>query len=261
MGGLALPLLRGASGVLAAGALAKGVDFSTDGHGHEFVTYLAWYGAGAVFVIATVVLSIAIYKRHEAEGALQTPDPCGDPKARRAELTFSAERLETELGQFENWWPAVADKDFDGRLKDGFETTHEEAVQALSYAFAYFFSAAWIYEKQCKGHHGRRRKQVLDLVGEVYWALGANSSGDTDATVNSLKLKTIAERSTRHAGEARAQTMAVSDFNAHLKDNPTFAAHFQPLEKFLIAAGRDSGAEARMAKVKEAVKRAKRKLT
>lgn len=188
-------------------------------------------------------------------------DPCGDPKARRAELTFSAERLETELGRFENWWPAVADTDFDGRLKDGFETTHEEAVQALSYAFAYFFSAAWIYEKQCRGHHGRRRKQVLDLVGEVYLALGANSSGDTDATVDSLQLMAIAKRSTRYAGEARAQTMDIPDFEAQLKDNPTFAAHFQPLVKFLIAAAQGGQARARMAKTEEAVKRVKEKLT
>lgn len=190
------------------------------------------------------------------------PDPCGDPDHRRADLTTSAKRLEGELARFPKvWWPAVSDPDFEGETWNHFRTNHAEAMQALLYAFAFFFSAAWIYEKQCKGHHGRRRKQVLDLVGEVYLALGTNARSDTDVIVNSLQILTIAERSTRHRGETRAQPMGVADFNTQLKDNPTFAAHFQPLKNFLMAADPDEDAGMRLAATQEAVKRVEEKLT
>ena len=134
-------------------------------------------------------------------------------------------------------------------------------MQKLLYAFAFFFSAAFIYEKQCKGHHGRRREEVLDLVGKVYSALGSHTRSDTDVIVDSLQVIAVAERSTKHYREARAQPIGVADFNAQLRGNPTFAADFEPFKKFLIAAepGTDTGE--RLAATQKAVKRVEEKLT
>lgn len=259
MGGVVLQLLRGGSGALAVVALGKGLDFSTDGHGHGLMTYFACYGAAAAFVIAAVVLSIVIYRAGRSPDAA---DPCGDPNHRRAELITSAKRLEGELERFPKvWWPAVSDPDFDGETFGHFRTTHADAMQKLLYAFAFFFSAAWIYEKQCKGHHGRRRKQVLDLVGEVYLALGSHTRSDTDIIVDSLQVIAVAERSTSHEGEARAQPIGVSDFNTQLRDNPTFAADFEPFKKFLTAAEPNTDTGERLVSTQEAVKRVREKLT
>jgi hypothetical protein len=138
MSGLALQLLRAASGVLATGALAKGVAFSTDGRGHESVTYLAWYGAGAVFVIATVVLSIVIYKRHDAarSSSTATSDPCRELLIL---LRGHANQLAWNLEHFWNCWDAVRDQNFKGKLSDGYgPTTHADSVETLLFMFGQF---------------------------------------------------------------------------------------------------------------------------
>ena len=69
-----LQLVRAGFGALAVGALGKGLDFSTDGSEHEFVTYLAFYGAGALFVLLVIVATIAIERRkHRAPAAPTGP--------------------------------------------------------------------------------------------------------------------------------------------------------------------------------------------
>ena len=47
-----LQLARGGAAAAAVGALGKGLDFSTDGQSHQLMTYVGFYGAGALFVDA-----------------------------------------------------------------------------------------------------------------------------------------------------------------------------------------------------------------
>ena len=260
MGGLALQLLLGASGVLAAGALAKGVDFSTDGHGHEFVTYLAWYGAGAIFVIATVVLSIAIYKRREATESLETPHPCGEPRVRLKKLKNSAKHLKWELEHFDNRWPAVENEDFDGELPDGRQETHAEAMQALQWAFAFYFSASWTYENKCQSHHGRRQRRLLKRLEAVYNALGLNPGSNMDAPLNSGQLHIIGERSTKRWGEPEAEPVSEADFGAELIENQELTDCLEPVRRLLLTAAPGTDAHSRLKEAEKAVNRVKRKL-
>jgi len=243
MGGLVLQLLRGASGVLAAGALAKGVDFSTDGQGHEVVTYLAWYGAGAVFVIATVVLSIVIYKRHDAgrSSAAATPDPCRELLIL---LRGHANQLAWNLEHFWNWWAAIKDPDFKGNLPDGYgPTTHADAMETLLFMFGQFFSTAWTYQSFCLQHPDRAA--IKALVDEVYWALGraGDPQDPTDARIGSDQLHFIGERSTSEWGTVNGRSVPRSEFRTKLEYH---AAAFQPLKGVLGAADRDTSARGRL---------------
>jgi hypothetical protein len=63
---LGLQLARVGSGGLAGLLLAKGLDLSTDTGGHEFVTYLGFYGFGVLFALMAVGLTIVIHSRKEA---------------------------------------------------------------------------------------------------------------------------------------------------------------------------------------------------
>lgn len=243
MGGLALQLLRWGSGALAALALGKGVDYSTDGQGHEIVTYLAWYAAGAVFVIATVLLSIVIYKRHDAgkSSATATPDPCRELLIL---LRGHANQLAWNLEHFWNWWDAVHNPDFKGKLSDGYgPTSHADAMETLLFMFGQFFSTAWTYQSFCLQHPDRAA--VKALVDEVYWALGR--AGDpqdlTEARIGSDQLHLIGERSTREWGTVNGRSVPRSDFKAKLEYH---AAAFEPLKEVLYAADRDTSARRRL---------------
>jgi len=260
MGEPALQLLRGASGALAAGALAKGVDFSTDGHGHEFVTYLAWYGAGAVFVIATTVLSIAIYKRHETEGSLQTANPCGDLQERRDRIRDHAQHLKWELEHFDIWWEAIGNTNFDGKLGEGpMRTTHTEAMQMLLFVFAKFFSAVWTYEVQCP-RQARPRRKLMRRVRKVYDALGLDGGGDTDEVVNSDQLHELGERSTKNWGKAEAKPFSKVELEVAMTNDPDLSESLAPVRRLLLAAGPDTEARSRLRRTEKAAKRVTKRL-
>jgi hypothetical protein len=258
MGGLVLQLLRGASGALAAVALGKGVDVSTDGHGHELVTYFAWYGAAAVFVIAAVVLSIVIYKRHDAGGSPGAPDRCGDPKERLSELRLSAKWLAHDLKNFQNWWPAVEDEGFDDRI-GGRPTTHKEAMQTLLYRFARFFSVAWAYERDCPNHPDWN-EVIKEWVIGVYDALGEDPSPPPDYSLMAPQLQVIGERSTTEWGTAKARPIDFADFKVEIEGNPHFVEAFMQLKRLLLAADLDTKARARLEAVAKSAKHVEERL-
>jgi hypothetical protein len=64
-----LQLARVGCGGAAAILLGAGVDTSTDGESHAFVTYLGFYGAGGLLVAASIWLTIVIHGHKEAEAA------------------------------------------------------------------------------------------------------------------------------------------------------------------------------------------------
>lgn len=64
-----LQLVRGAAGALAVAGLTKGLDFSTDGKEHQLVSYLGFYGGGAIFVLAVVMLTVLIQRRKDPKGS------------------------------------------------------------------------------------------------------------------------------------------------------------------------------------------------
>jgi hypothetical protein len=195
---------------------------------------------------------------YQQRGALEPEAPkfCGDLLSR---LVANAKHLEHELAHFHNWWPAVKDETFEGRLPDGFgPTTHAEAMQALLFAFAQFFSAAWTYQDLCRT--GRDRAEVIEWVDHVYKALGDDPGGPTDATLNSRQLRIIGERSTERRGETEARPIRVADFEVELEDNQRLAAALKPLMELLLAADLDTEARTRLDATKEAVKQVEEKL-
>lgn len=64
-----LQLARVGCGGAATILLGAGLDTSIDGEGHEFVTYLGFYGAGGLFVLMFIWLSFVIHGHKEAEAA------------------------------------------------------------------------------------------------------------------------------------------------------------------------------------------------
>jgi hypothetical protein len=89
-----LQFARVGCGTLATLLVGKGLDLSTDGGGHEFVTYLGFYGVAGLFALATVWLSIVIH-RHKESDAETTPRTrpmtWGDLKAMRVPLETGEE--------------------------------------------------------------------------------------------------------------------------------------------------------------------------
>ena len=91
---LLLQLARVGCGAIATLLLGKGLDLSTDTGGHEFVTYLGFYGVAGLFVLAAVWLSIVIHGNKEAasETSPRTrPQTWGDLKAMRVPLEAGEE--------------------------------------------------------------------------------------------------------------------------------------------------------------------------
>lgn len=188
------------------------------------MTYLAWYGAGAVFVIATVLLSIVIYKRHDAgkSSATATPAPCRELLIL---LRGHANQLACKLS--DNYGP----------------TSHADAMETLLFMFGQFLSTAWTYQTFCLQHPDRAA--VKALVDEVYWALGrvGDPQDSTDARIGSDQLHLISERSTREWGTANGRSVPRSDFRTKLEYH---ADAFEPLKEVLYAADRETSARRRL---------------
>lgn len=64
-----LQLARVGCGGAAAILLGTGVDTSTDGESHAFVTYLGFYGAGGLLVLVSIWLTVVIHGHKEAAAA------------------------------------------------------------------------------------------------------------------------------------------------------------------------------------------------
>ena len=118
-----LQLVRAGSGALAVGALGKGLDFSTDGSEHEFVTYLAFYGAGALFVLVVIAATVAIERRK------RRPSP--GPTAIRLRGGRGGSLHDLEFDGFET---ALSAEDHEGLRVDRIRASREEVqVPQLSF--------------------------------------------------------------------------------------------------------------------------------
>lgn len=211
-------------------------------------------GALAVAMIVGGLL-IHFAGRRDTEESPKTPDLC---KERLSRLAQSANRLGNELPNFGIWWPAIADPAFDGVLDGNFRTTHAEAMEALLYAFAQFFSAAWVYQDKCRIHEDRA--EVTEWIESVYAALGKDPGPDPDVALNSKKLLLIGQRSTARPGKADAQPLPQSAFEDAMHKDVDLAAALRPLEEFLFAAAPNSPALARVEAADRAVADLKERL-
>lgn len=179
---------------------------------------------------------------------LEVPNPCGDPKVRLSRLAQGAKALAHNLAHFDNWWPAIEDDRFDGRLPDGRPTTHAEAVQTLLHNFAEFFSAALTYQEQCRGH------RPLEAVQAVYGALGDDPAGPTDYSLMSSQLHVVGVRSTAEWGSVEARPIQLADFRIEFENDPRFAEDFKALGRLLRAAAPGTEARTRLEAVEESAR-------
>jgi hypothetical protein len=233
---------------------AKGSVVTLLGTGLGFV--LSGPLAGVICLFVAGVVSLVLWTPvgrwlgfHSDDATSSYLDPC-EGQLRR--LRPAAHQLAHILEKFSNWWPAVEDESFKGKLPDDYETTHREAMETLLFMFGQFFSAAWTYQSFCLTH--RNRGEVKELVDGVYDALGRRGDpGDlaTDARVGSDQLHVVGERSTRGWGTTESRPMARSEFRVELDHH---AEDFEPLRTFLRAAGPDTAACVRLEAAKDAVK-------
>ncbi|HET9197442.1 MAG TPA: hypothetical protein VFN92_04220 [Solirubrobacterales bacterium] len=224
--------LRSATGILSAVVFLLGLVTGAD------LLILI----GVILLAATVVLlAWTKIRKHEGDDLLTLLRP-------------AANQLAWNLKHFPNWWPAVEEENFGGKLPDGYgPVTHPKAMETLLFMFGQFFSAAWTYQRFCATH--LHHAKVKTLVDEVYDVLGM--PGDpvdlaTDARIGSDQLHLIGERSTRGEGSAKDRPVQRSDFRPKMEYH---AEAFEPLEAFLLEAGPDTAARARLKAAEQAVKR------
>jgi hypothetical protein len=187
-----------------------------------------------------------------------TPDPCEDLKKLRRLIANSAGPLAYNLENFQYWWAAVGNPDFDGRLPtedggEGLRVTHAEAIQLLLHNFARFFSAAYTYER-CPDH------RPLKPMQKLYRVLGDDQGGPTDYGVTPRQLQVPAIRSTPGWETAKARPFEPDEFQSALENDPQFAELFKPLKEFLLAAAPNTEARARLEATAKAVRRVEERL-
>lgn len=218
-------------------------------------TYVVWYLLAALLLGLGVVLWVMLHRKQPPSS---DSDLCGDPGVRLSRLAQSARQLAHNLAHFDNWWAAVEDEGFDGRLPDGRRTTHAEAMQTLLFMFAQFFSATWTYQDHCRRH--RHRSEVIGWVNEVYRALGDGPGGPTDASIMSNQLHAVGVRSTTGWGTVRARPVQFAEFKVEMIGNPQFIEDLKPLTKLLRTAGPATEARTRLEATEGAVRRVEEKL-
>lgn len=171
----------------------------------------------------------------------EAPDPCRELLIL---LGRHANQLAWNLEHFWNWWAAIQNPNFKGKLPDGYgPTTHADAMETLLFMFGQFFSTSWTYQSFCLQHPDVAKVKVL--VDEVYWALGkAGGVPDlTDARIGSDQLHLIGELSTREWGTVNGRAVPRSEFRTKLENH---ANAFEPLKEVLHAADRDTAARRRL---------------
>jgi hypothetical protein len=208
-------------------------------------------GLWVIYVVRLIRAGPVSGAKNPAAEISAAPDPCGNPKVRLKKIKNSAKHLGHELHHFGNRWPAVTNKDFDGKLPDRRHETHAHAMQALQWAFAYYFSASCTYEYQCSSHHGRRQERLLKQLEKVYNALGLDPGDDTDFTVESGQLHTIGQRSTKRWGEPEADPISEADFGAELSQNPSLDESLEPIRTLMLTAAPETDARARLKKAEK----------
>jgi len=213
---------RAAAGILSAGVLLWGLVAG--------VNLLALIGV--VLLAATVVLlAWPKFRKSEGDDLLIL-------------LRRHANQLAWNLEHFWNWWEAIHNPDFKGKLSDGYgPTTHQKANEKLLFKFGQFFSAAWSYQSFWPDH--RHATKVKALVDEIYLVLGkAGDPADlTDARIDSDELHSVGRLSTERWGSLRPEPYEEVDFKAVLKQH---AGEFEALKVFLGEAGPNTSARRRL---------------
>lgn len=263
---MAVPIQLGgvASGPLGLASLFQAVSLGYEG-GHKPVTVIFWAVLGLGLVGAAALYWLWVYRQKRSNGTDTNvngaPDPCGAPKARRKLMAQGAEQLAHNLAEFEVWWPAVENPDFNDRLvskdgKKGHHINHAQAMQTLLHKFAQFFSAQYTYQRQCHDH------RPLKSVKKVYGALTDDPGGpdDSDYALMSNQLHDVGKRSTSGWGTVDARPLELDEFQSALENDPQFAERFKPLEEFLLAAAPNTEARARLEATAKAVRRVEERL-
>lgn len=213
---------RAAFGILSGAVLLWGLV--------EGVNLLALIGV--VLLAATVVLLVwPHFRKTEGDDLLIL-------------LRRHANQLADILEHFWNWWPAIEDENFAGKLPDGYgPTTHQKADEKLLFKFGQFFSAAWSYQSFWADH--RHAVKVKALVDEIYLVLGkAGDPADlTDARVDSDELHSVGKLSTERWSEPGTRPYEEPDFKAVLKQH---GEEFEALKAFLGEAAPNTSARCRL---------------
>jgi len=211
--------------------------------------FAAALGGGLLLLVITAFEHFT--HRHEAENSLEADARDGCRELLIVERR-GANQLVDALEHFSNWWPAIEDENFTGKLPDGYgPTTHQKAVEKLLFKFGQFFSAAWSYQSFCPNH--RDAGEVKALVDEVYLTLGKpGQPGDlTDARVDSDELHVIGRLCTEGWGDPEARPFEEIDFKAVLKQHPE---EFESLRTFLLKADTGTSARTRLQETEKAAK-------
>jgi hypothetical protein len=218
---------------------------------------------GAICLFIAVSLSLVLWTPlgeylgfHSDEPTDAPPDPCADLLIL---LRRQARQLAHILEHFSNWWPAIENKNFTGKLPDGYgPTTHQKAIEKLLFKFGQFFSAGWSYQSFCPNHPDAA--EVKALVDEVYLVLGkAGDPGDpTDARIDSDELHSVGRLSTERWGKPEARPFEEVDFKAVLRQH---GDEFEALKTFLGEAGPDTSARRRLDEAAKAARAVEQWLT
>ena len=221
---------RAAFGLLSGGValwgLVKGVNLLTL--------------VGVVLLVATVVLlAWPKFRKTEGDDLLIL-------------LRRHAGQLADILEHFWNWWPAIENENFTGKLPDGYgPTTHQKANEKLLFKFGQFFSAAWSYQSFWADH--RHAVKVKALVDEIYLVLGkaGDPADPTDARIDSDELHSVGRLSTERWGESEARPYEEVDFKVELNKH---AGEFEALKAFLGEAAPNTSARRRLDEAAEAAR-------
>ena len=208
----------------------------------------------AILFFGGIALIILEQKGGEAE---TPPCPCDE---RLRDLARGAHQLAYNLAHFDNWWPAVHDDAFDGKLPDGFgPVTHADAKETILYMFGQFLSAAWTYQSFCKTHpHRGEVKEWVDRVYDALGVAGANPDDPADARVPSTRLHEIGKICTNGWGTANGRPVDEgSEFRGKLEYHPEA---FKLLWGLLRTAEPGTAAHARVKAVEAAARNVEKKL-
>jgi len=253
-------------GVVLAGLLGGAAMIQTATQGsHEWT---GWYylggaavGLGVVSLALLIVLCIRWRHTRPSPEPGTNEDLCGNPKVRRDRIRACAKHLEHEFKNFENWWWALEDKNFDEVLpgKGRMHMTHARVVATLQFIFARFFSAVRTYEVQCPCY-ALRRKRIMKRVIGVYDALYTHPNGEAGGSLNFSQLYPIGEFSTNDWGDAKAKPFTtVEELEAAKENDPRLAKALEPLENFFLAAGPNTPERSRIKRTEKALRRVRRK--
>jgi hypothetical protein len=224
--------------LFASGAANLVAELHADSQSEQWII-----GSAAVAALGLLLLAITVIEhflhRNDPDGG-SPPDICEE---RLKRVAANANHLAQHLANFDSWWWAFEHDE----LPEGEPMPRAQAMDTLLFRFTRFFSAAWIYEDQCRMH--RPHDEVVDWLIEVYTALGKPKAGPSDERVMSQDLHAIGEAGTNDWGTAQVRAKSHPEVREGLDDDV-----FDPLRRFLNAAAPNTEARTRLEAVAKAAK-------